>query len=263
VKSTNFFTNKVVVITGASSGIGKELAMSLSNLGGKLVLAARNEVNLADVKREIEANGNEAIAVKTDIAVEQDVINLVNTTLDTWGKIDIFIANAAQYIQRPLKDIVIEEFRDSFEVNFFGSLYAVKQILPIMIKQYAGHIVFINSLDAKKGIVGDAPYVAAKSALDGLADVLRQEVKESGIKITTVYPGRVDTPMIQDIEVPRISAKISSKKVADAVITGIYKNKPIIVVPKMCYVFGALNNLSPRLMDWFYKMFRLEGRKIE
>ena len=263
MKSRNYFADKVVVITGASSGIGKELALSFSILGSKLVLAARNEEKLAEVKEEIEVLRNEVITVKTDISVEQDVINLVNATINRWGKIDIFISNAGQYIQRPIKNIVIEEFRESLEVNFFGSLYATKQILPIMAKQKSGHIVFVNSLDAKKGIVGDAPYVAAKSALDGFADVLRQEVKKLGIAVTSVYPGRVDTPMIQDIEVPRISAKISAKKVSYAIIGGIYKNKPIIIVPKMSYLLGALNNLSPRLMDWIYKVFRLEGRKIK
>ena len=95
--------------------------------------------------------------------------------------------------------------------------------------------------------------------MDGFADVLRQEVRKFGINISTVYPGRVDTPMIQDIQVPWISPKISAKKVANAVISGIKNKKPIIIVPKMLYLTGALNDLSPRLMDWVYKKLRLEG----
>jgi len=154
------------------------------------------------------------------------------------------------------------DFQKSFDINFFGSYYAVKEALPHMIEQKSGHFVLINSLDAKKGIVGDAPYVAAKCALDGLADVLRQEVKPYGIIVTTVYPGRVDTPMIQDLKVPWISVKISAARVANAVARGILKRKPIIIVPRLFFPLGALNSTSPRLMDWFYSKFQLEGKKI-
>ena len=121
--------------------------------------------------------------------------------------------------------------------------------------------MFINSLDSKKGIVGDAPYVAAKSALDGFGDVLRQELRDLHIKVSSVYPGRVDTPMIDNIKVPWISPKISTEKVVSAIINGIEKEKPIIIVPKISYLIGALNNLSPKLMDLFYKKFRLEGTR--
>lgn len=237
--------------------------MRFANLGCKLVLAARNENKLADVKQQIDAGGNDVIAIKADVSVEQDVTTIVNSTLEKFGQIDIFISNAAQYIQNPIHDMAIDDYRRSFDINLFGALYAVKQALPIMAKHTSGHFVFINSLGAKKGIIGDAPYVAAKSALDGFADVLRQEVKQLGISVSSVFPGRVETPMIQDLEVPWISPKISVKNVADAVIKGIYKNKPIIVVPKMFYMLGAINNLSPRFLDWLYKIFRLEGRKIK
>ena len=263
MKNINYFKDKVIVITGASSGIGKELSLCLAHLGGKLVLAARDEARLIELKTRISSNENEVITQKTDVSIEEEIVNLINTTLARWGRLDIFISNAGQYVQKPIEDIIIEEYRDLFEVNFYGSLYAVKHILPIMIAQNTGHMVFINSLDAKKGVIGDAPYVATKSALDGFADVLRQEVKEFGIDVMSVYPGRVDTPMIQDIKVPSISKKISPEKVADAIIKGIYKHKPVIIVPKKYYLIGALNNLSPSLMDWLYKIFKIEGHKIK
>lgn len=257
-----FFKDKVIIVTGASSGIGENLALRFSHLGAKVVLAARNKAKLTALKNHINASGKEAIAVKTDIAIEKEVINLINRTQDKWGRIDILISNAGQYIQGYMNDINSEAFRRSFEVNFYGSLYAVKHIVPIMDNQKAGHIVFINTLDAKKGIVGDGPYVVAKSALDGFADVLRQEVKDTGIKVLTVYPSRVDTPMIQHIHVSCFSPKMSVEKVVNAVVKGILKNKPLIVVPQMLYLLGALNNVFPRVMDWLYKKFRLEGEKI-
>lgn len=261
MKEATFFDNKVVIITGASSGIGKNLAIRFAQLNAKVALAARDDKKLLDIENLIKSSGHDALTIKADISVEKDVANLINTTFIKWGKIDIFISNAGQYIQGRIEDIDLVQFHNSFAVNFFGSLYAVKQILPIMSKQGSGHIVFINSLDSKKGIVGDAPYVAAKSALDGFGDVLRQELRDLRIKVSTVYPGRVDTPMIDNIKVPWISPKISTEKVVSAIINGIEKEKPIIIVPKISYLIGALNNLSPKLMDWFYKKFRLEGTR--
>jgi NADP-dependent 3-hydroxy acid dehydrogenase YdfG len=256
-----YFRDKVIIVTGASSGIGEVVAIRLSELGAKVVLAARNEHKLGELQYRIESSGNEAISVKTDISIESNVINLVDKTFEKWGRIDILISNAGQHVQGSLSNINTSDFKNSFDVNFYGSVYTVKKVLPIMISQKSGHIVFVNSLDSKKGIVGDGPYVAAKCALHGFGDVLRQEVKELGIKVSTVYPGRVDTPMIEDLKVPLVSAKITSDKVVKSMIKGIRKNKAIIVVPKMFFLLGTLNELAPKIMDWFYKKFKLEGEK--
>ena len=126
-----------------------------------------------------------------------------------------------------------------------------------------GHIVIVNSLDAKKGIIGDSPYVAAKSALDGFGDVLRQELKGSGIRITSIYPARVDTAMIEKIRVPWISPKISPFKVAKAIVKGIKKNNAIVIIPSSNFLLGSLNNLVPRFLDWIYEKFGIEGVNVD
>jgi all-trans-retinol dehydrogenase (NAD+) len=126
-----------------------------------------------------------------------------------------------------------------------------------------GHIVIVNSLDAKKGIIGDGPYVAAKSALDGFGDVLRQELKTYRIFVTSIFPGRVDTPMIESIKVPWISPKISPEKVVKTMIKGLKKNKANIIVPSIYFLLGSLNDISPRLVDWFYRILKIEGQRIE
>lgn len=261
MSNSTFFKNKVIIITGASSGIGEVAAIKLSELGAKVVLAARNETKLTKITNSIVANGKEALSIKTDVSNKYDVENLINKTIEMWGRIDIYISNAGQYIQGQINEIDVEDFQHSFDINFFGSLYAVKKLIPIMTNQKSGHIVFINSLDAKKGIKGDGAYVAAKCALDGFGDVLRQEVKSNGIKVMTVYPGRVDTPMVEDIKVPKISDKISPDKVVKAILNGIQKNKVIVVVPRILYPLGAFNNLFPKLLDWLYYKFKLEGEK--
>ena len=257
----SYFKNKVIIITGASSGIGKVAAFRLSELGAKMVLAARNEKKLIEIADRISKNGFEAVFIKTDVSIENEVSNLINKTIEKWGRIDIYISNAGQYIQGLISNINKEDFQNSFAVNFYSSVYAVNKLIPIMTDQQSGHIVFINSLDAKKGIVGDGAYVAAKSALDGYGEVLRQEVKNTGIKVLTVYPARVDTPMIEEISVPKISEKITPEKVVNAMLRGIRKNKAIVVVPRLLFILGALNNLFPKFMDWMYFKFKLEGEK--
>jgi NADP-dependent 3-hydroxy acid dehydrogenase YdfG len=254
------FKDKVVIITGASSGIGKETAITLSQRGAKVALAARNETKLREIENQIRSSGNQAIVFKTDVTKKEEIDLLINQVLNKWDHIDILIANAGQYIQKNIRDSDENIIQKSFDVNFFGVYYCIKKVLPVMQNQKSGYIVLVNSLDAKKGIVGDGPYVAAKSALNGFADVLRQEVKGSGIKVISVYPGRVDTPMIEHLIVPRISPKIPARKVVNTMLKGIIKSNPIVIVPKIHFFLGALNNTLPSLMDWLYKELKLEGK---
>jgi len=256
-----FFRDKVILITGASSGIGRATALIFSRLGSKLILASRNEEKLLSLKQEIESEGGVALVIKTDVSSLEQTQRMVSAGISKWGMIDVLIANAGIYIQDGSNEINIQSFRESFNINFFGTLNAIKSILPEMKRQGQGHIVIVNSLDAKKGIIGDSPYVASKSALDGFGDVLRQELKGSGIKVTSIYPGRVDTPMIENIKVPRISQKISPSRAGNAIVKGIKRNKAIVIVPSAFSLIGALNNLFPRLLDWFYLKLNIEGIK--
>jgi uncharacterized protein len=263
MRDQSFFQDKVILITGASSGIGRTTALIFAKLNAKVILASRNEKKLESLRQEIELNGGVALVIKTDVCSYEDTQKMVKETISKWGKIDILIANAGLYVFDVSHEIDIESFRESFNLNFFGALHAIKSVLPEMKRQGKGHIVIVNSLNAKKGIIGDSPYVAAKSALDGLGDVLRQELKRDGINITSIYPGRVDTPMIDMIKVPWVSPKISPFKVVKAIVNGIKKNKAIVIVPSAYFLLGPLNNMFPRLLDWFYLKFRIEGEKIE
>jgi short-subunit dehydrogenase len=258
-----FFRDKVVIVTGASSGIGRAAAGMFARLGAKVVLASRNEEKLDILKKEIESEGGEAIAIPTDVCSFEDTQKMSDETVSKWGRIDILIANAGRHVQDATREIQIQSFEQSMAVNFYGVLNAVKCVLPRMRKAKKGHIVIVNSLDAKKGIVGDGPYVAAKSALDGFGDVLRQELRSDKIRLTSVYPGRVDTPMIQNIKVPWISPKISPENVARAMVKGIRRNKPVVIVPSHYYLLGSLNNMFPGFADWAYRLFRIEGEKIQ
>jgi NADP-dependent 3-hydroxy acid dehydrogenase YdfG len=263
MKDTLFFRDKVVVITGASSGIGRAAALIFARLHARVVLAARDEKKLESVREEIRSKGGEALVVKTDIRSFADTERMVRETVLKWGKIDILIANAGKYVQDVSLEIDIHSFEQAMAVNFMGTLNAVKSVLPEMRRGEKGHIVIVNSLDAKKGIVGDGPYVAAKSALHGFADVLRQELKAKGIRITSIYPGRVDTPMLRNLRVPRISPKIAPERVVKAMIKGIERNRAVVIVPSVYLLLGPLNGIFPRLVDRAYRMLKIEGEKIE
>jgi len=255
-----FFKDKVIVITGASGGIGRAAALAFARCGAKVVLAARNEEKLESLKEEIHGQGGQALAIKADICSFSDTQAMARETIAKWGRIDIVIANAGQYVQDVPGEVDLGAYEQSMAVNFMGTLHAVKSVLPEMLRRGRGYIVIMNSLDAKKGIVGDGPYVAAKAALDGFGDVLRQELKAQGIRVTSIYPGRVDTAMIQHIKVPRISPKLSPEKVARAIMRGVRRGKAVVVVPKAFFLLATLNNLFPRLMDRAYRVLKIEGK---
>lgn len=257
--NNNFFLNKVAVVTGASSGIGRDTALALAQQGALVALAARRGDALFEIAEEIKRQGGNAIAVPTDVTQKAQVEKMVQVVIDVWGRVDILVSNAGEYIRAPIMDLDPADIQRSLNVNFFGGVYCVKAILPHMLNQKSGHIVFITSMDGKIGLPSDAPYVSAKFAMTGFCEVLRQELWKSGTFVTNVLPGRVDTVMIERLQFSWISPKISSEKVALAVLDGIRKRKPIVIVPPLARLLYYINAVAPSLSDWLARYFRLEG----
>jgi len=249
----------VAVVTGASSGIGRATALALAQEGAHVALAARTTSALEQVASEIRALGREALVVTTDVTRRDEVDHLVAETLARWGCIDILVANAGAYIRSPILELTVGEVERSMAVNFYGALHVVLAVQPHLLDRGRGHIVLVSSLDGKKGLPPDAPYVAAKFAMAGYGEVLRQELRPHGVHVTTVFPGRVDTPLIDDLEVPPISAKIPPQAVARAIIAGIRRRKPEIVIPSQGRLLHLIDALSPRLGDWVVRVLRLQG----
>jgi short-subunit dehydrogenase len=262
MKDKDYFRDKVVVITGASSGIGRAAALAFARSNAKVVLVARNEERLVLLNEEILGQGGQALMIRADVCSLTDMQRMAGETMSKWGKIDILIANAGQYIQDGSCGIDLRAYERSMALNFMGTLHAVKSVLPEMLRRGHGHIVIMNSLDARKGIVGDGPYVSAKAALDGFGDVLRQELKGKGIRVTSIYPGRVDTQMLKDLKVPWISPKMPPGKVVQAILKGIKRNRAIVAVPSTFSLLGPLNGMFPRLMDRAYRFLKIQGKKI-
>lgn len=255
--------DKVALVTGASSGIGRATALALASEGARVALAARNATALQEVAQAIQAQGREVLAVPTDVTHQDQVERLVAETLARWERVDILMANAGAYVRCPIADLTVAEVERSMAVNFYGALYAVLAVLPHMLNRKSGHLVLVSSMNGKKGLPPDAPYVAAKFALTGLGEVLRQELNNSGVHVTTVFPGRVDTPMIAFLKVPWISAKIAPEVVARAIVRAIHRRQPEVIVPRRARALVYLNTLSPRLGDLAVRLFHLEGWENE
>lgn len=256
-------TDRVAVVTGASSGIGRATALALARAGAHLVLAARREDALQRLANEVRSLGREALVVPTDVTSLQGVQHLVAQTLEQWQRLEILVTCAGIYYRSPVADISPILLQQSLAVNFYGSVYPVLEALPHMLARGEGHIVMVVSMDGKKGLPPDGPYVAAKFALAGFGEVLRQELHATGVGVTLVFPGRVDTPMIADLEVPWISAKVQPEIVARAILRAIRRRQAEVIVPFQARLLLLVNFLSPRLGDWAVRAFRLEGRQVQ
>jgi len=257
-----FLLDQVAIVTGASSGIGRATALTLAKQGAHLALAARNSELLTTLAAEISLLGREALVVPTDVTRQEQVNSMVEAVIERWGHIDILVSNAGQYIRTPIYLMKPTDMEQSMAVNFYSGVYAVQAVLPHMLAHRSGHFVFVSSLDGKFALPGDAPYVAAKFALTGFAAALRQEMAGKGISVTTILPGRVDTPMIQDLHVPWISAKIPPQAVANGIVRAIHKRQAEVILPFHGGLLYFISVFNPGLSDWLTRLFHLQGWNI-
>jgi short-subunit dehydrogenase len=179
---------RVVIVTGASSGIGAATAVACGRAGMRVVLAARRADRLAAVAEAVRAAGGEARAVPTDVADEAAVRLLVDGTAAAWGRLDVLVGNAGVGILAAVEQTTAAEFERLMRVNFLGVVYAVLAALPHMRRQGSGHLVTVASVVGKRASPFRAAYVASKAALVGFSEALRMELLGSGIAVTCVCP---------------------------------------------------------------------------
>ena len=187
------FTNKTIIITGASSGIGKELAIRLAEKNTKLVITARNKQRLGEVANQCRAKGSGVLVVAADVANKADCKNIIEETVKAFGGIDILVNNAGITMWAEFEKVTnLEALEQIMQVNFFGSMYLTHFALPYLIKS-KGQIVGVSSLTGKTGIPTRSIYAASKHAMAGFFDSLRIELKEKGVAVTMIYPGFVSS----------------------------------------------------------------------
>lgn len=189
---------KVVMITGASKGLGRALSFAFAKAGAKLALSARGEAALMNVKRELEAMGAEVLAVAGDMSVSRDVERFVAAAEDFYGKIDVLINNASILGPSPmplLLDYPETDFAEVLRVNAVGPFLVTRRVIASMLLRGSGSIINVTSEAGSVGYAGWGAYGISKFALEGLTETWADEVKETGVRVNMVDPGEMDTEM--------------------------------------------------------------------
>ncbi len=185
--------NQVVIVTGASRGIGRAIALLFATQGARVVLAARNTRELEKVARQISLQNCQALVIRCDVTQENQVKNLIKKTLQKYRRIDILINNAGLGIHKPILEFTSKDWDTTLDTNLKGPFLCTREVLPVMIKQKGGQIINIGSLAGKNPIANLAAYCASKFGLIGFSESVGLEVRNHNIKLNLLLPGTVDT----------------------------------------------------------------------
>jgi short-subunit dehydrogenase len=256
---------KIIVITGASAGIGRATALRLARDGASLAVCARRENLLRQVAAAITAAGGDAMAFVSDVTSERDMEELVRLTLNRYHRLDVMICNAGFAIAGQIETVSADQMRRLIDVNFLGTYYAARVALPVFRRQGAGHLIVVSSIVGKRGVPYLGAYSATKFAQVGLAESLRAELAGSNIHVTVVFPISTDTEFsdVMDYEtgtpVQRaIGPRQSADQVANAIAKAIERPVPEVYPYRKSRGLVLLNALAPGFCDRVVKKF---GRK--
>ncbi|MGZ4035760.1 MAG: SDR family oxidoreductase, partial [Bacteroidia bacterium] len=189
----SIYKNKIVWITGASSGIGEALAHAFAAEGAKLILSARRNDELVRVKNSLKLNDADVLILPLDLSDTSHVNELTKQVISKFGRIDILVNNGGMSQRSLAKDTSLENDRKLMEINFFGTVALTKSVLPFMLKQKSGHIIAMSSISGKFGFYLRSAYSASKHALHGFFESLRMEIYNDNIKVMIICPGRIKT----------------------------------------------------------------------
>jgi NADP-dependent 3-hydroxy acid dehydrogenase YdfG len=211
--------NQVAIVTGASRGIGKEIARKLAGEGVRLTLVGSSE-DVLQSAQELNTQGfSEVIGVQADVTKEEDMSRVVQTTLDKFGQIDILVNNAGVGFFKLVEEVTLEEWKKVFEVNVQGVFLGAKAVLPHMKERRSGTIITISSDVGRYTIPNGAAYTSTKYAVQGFSGSLAQEVREYGIRVGTVNPGMVDTYFANSTQgLPEKEEWLKVEDIANAVV---------------------------------------------
>ena len=203
--------DKVVVITGASSGIGEATAIMLAERGAKVVLGARGLDRLEALARRIAGAGGEVAYAQTDVRRREDLTSLVNLACDRYGQLDVLISNAGVMPVSPLDDLRVEDWENMIDINIKGVLYGIAAALPVFRKQGFGHFVNTASTAGHKTVPNQSVYSATKFAVRATSEGLRQEAGEK-LRVTIISPGFVRTNFAEGVTNPEVKAQLEGAR---------------------------------------------------
>jgi len=207
----NNIEDKVVIITGASSGIGEATAVMLAERGAKVVLGARGLNRLEALARRIMAAGGEVAYAQTDVRRREELTSLVSLALDRYGQLDVLINNAGIMPVSPLDDLRVEDWENMIDINIKGVLYGIAAALPVFRKQGFGHFVNTASTAGHKTVPNQSVYSATKFAVRAISEGLRMEAGEK-LRVTIISPGFVNTNFAEGVTNPEVKAQLENAR---------------------------------------------------
>ncbi|WP_159887385.1 SDR family NAD(P)-dependent oxidoreductase [Paenibacillus puerhi] len=247
-----FFRDKVVVITGASSGIGALMAQRLAEQGAVPVLVARSETRLAEVSERVAGPHGTFVL---DVQSTEQVDAVMSRILEEYGRIDILINNAGYGVFSRFADAPLREFEDMMDVNYMGTVRCIKAVLPHMLNRGTGHIVNIASMAGKIGSAKSSGYSATKHAVLGLTNCLRPELVGTGVYVTAINPGPIDTPFFDRADPSGTYVNnvrwfmLKPDRVVRRMMRAIERRTPEVNLPFTAAAGVKLFQLFPRLFD--------------
>jgi|LZCG01.1.fsa_nt_gb NADP-dependent 3-hydroxy acid dehydrogenase YdfG len=258
VKMDRKFNGKVVIITGASSGIGKACAFEFADNGASVVLAARQENELKKTEEEIKMHGGDAMSVKTDVRNIEDCKMLITKTLEKYKKIDVLINNAGISMRASFEDLDLSVIKELMDTNFYGAVYCTKFALPYLLEQ-KGTIIGISSISGLTPLPGRTGYCASKYAMDGFFDTLRLETINKGLKVLVVHPGFTSSNIrkaalnklgVPQNETPRNESKMMSpKEVARIIVKATLNRDKNLILTHQGKLIVWLHKNFPNIAD--------------
>ena len=248
------FKDKVVVVTGASSGIGKATALAFAHESAKTVLISRSKGKLESVADEIRGFNENVLVVPTDVSSKDEVDMMVEKVVSKFDRIDVLFNNAGSSYVGPISnESFVEDTKEMLEVDFMGTVYTTKAILPVMKKQGSGYIMNMSSVVGRKAFPHFGGCSLAMHAITAFTDSLRQELRGSGIGVSTIYPPLTQTPLLEHVKPedmpPPVKGitPITVDSVAKAVLDGVYYNRARVIVPFQPKLLLLADAISPSL----------------
>ena len=247
------FKNKVVLITGASSGIGKQTAIEFAKLGSNIILVARRKNKLEQVENELKQFNVKTLVCSCDVSKKDQVEKMSKIVLEKFNSIDILVNNAGFAIYGSVYDLSVNDIESQMETNYFGMVYCTKNFLPLMLEKKSGHIVNVASVAASFGLPGIASYCASKFAMLGFSEGLKHELNGTGVGITVVSPIMVKTDFFDHPsfeKMPKYSpTSLSAKTVAKAIVKASSSSRLEIITPSIVRIAVWLKHTFPYFIN--------------
>lgn len=250
------FKNKVVLVTGASQGIGKAVALAFARQGASVIIAARSAERLDEVAKQIRDLGSEALSVPTDVTSPEAVSALVDKAMDRFGRIDVLVNNAGigkvSAIESPT---FADDAHQTLQASLFGAISVTQRVLPIFRQQGSGSVVNMSSVMGRKAFARFGSYAIVMHAVSAISDALRQELAGTNIAVSVIHPALTATDLLREVdeaEMPppfRHMTPLSSEDVARAVVSAVRRGKRRVVLPRTANMLLLGEAFSPRIGD--------------